>query len=48
MPDIAKNLKVRISLFEQEEKYMGEEIERIGVQNKLMERDKQELSFHRD
>lgn len=48
LPEIAKNLKVRISLFEQEEKYIGEELERVSVQNKLMERDKKELTYHKE
>ena len=39
---------MRISLFEQEEKYIGEELERVSVQNKLMERDKKELTYHKE
>lgn len=43
-----KDFKVRMSMCDQEEKYMGEELERIGAQNKLMEQDKKELTRHRD
>lgn len=43
-----KNLKVRMSLFEQEEKYIAEEIERVNLQNGLMEKDKKELEFHKN
>ena len=48
LPETVKDLKVRMSLFEQEERYMAEEIQRITLQNKLMARDKKELAYHKE
>lgn len=47
-PETIKDLKVKMSLFEQEEKYMLEELDRIAAQNKLMDKDSKELAYHRD
>ena len=45
---LAKDFKVKMSMFEHEEKYMAEELEKITAQNRLMEIDKIELTRHRD
>ena len=48
LPDTMKKLRVQMSLLDQEENYIQEEIDRITNQNNLMEKDKEELTNFRD